>query len=596
MPKRVEIFPWNENFATGIEVIDFQHKQLIDLLNTLVGHLAFQAEAPALNQVLEDLKNYTVVHFATEEKIWHAYFANDPWAEWHKTAHSDFIAKVQELKAKETTVTMDQVIEEIVSFLTHWLALHIIESDKRMAKVVLAMPSGISLERAKEMANDEMAGATRILIDTVMSMYDKLANRTIQMAREISRRKKAEEALRAAHAELTRLRDEAVAANRAKSDFLATMSHEIRTPMNGVLGMAQVLLMPDISEAERKDYARTILNSGQTLMTVLNDILDLSKIESGHFTLETRPFDPAQLIREVQELFKELAHEKGLDIQGNWSGPKMMFESDPHRLRQMLSNYVGNAIKFTAQGSIRIDGKTVGENGDLAILEFSVTDTGIGIPENQIPALFKPFSQADVSTTRKYNGTGLGLSIVRGLALQMGGDVDVASEQGKGTRFGFRVQAKASSERTDYRRTERIAPTTSGAPPDEKLKKARVLVVEDNATNLKVISALLAKFGLEVLSAQDGRQAVNAAQLDPRPDLVFMDIQMPLMDGLEATRRIRKWEKEHERAPIAIVALTAGAFEDDKRAAAASGMNDFLPKPIEMNALEQAVRHWLQMD
>jgi hemerythrin-like metal-binding protein len=182
----------------------------VELLNTLVGHLAFQLESPAVEQIFDELKNYTVLHFTTEEAIWRQYFNNDPWEKWHKDAHADFVAKVLDLKKNEANQSLDEVIEGIVSFLTHWLALHIIESDRRMAKVVLALPSGISLERAKEMANNEMSGATRVLIDTVMGMYDKLANRTIQMTREINIRIKAEAALQQAQTDMEALRDHAV--------------------------------------------------------------------------------------------------------------------------------------------------------------------------------------------------------------------------------------------------------------------------------------------------------------------------------------------------------------------------------------------------
>src|SRR5574343_34282 len=186
MPHTLEIFPWTANFETGIPEIDKQHQVLVCLLNRLVGHLAFQSEAPELDAVLEELKNYTVYHFSTEEKFWHEHFRNDPWEEGHSKAHNDFIEKVVEFTERRAGRDLDSMLEELVSFLTHWLAMHIIESDKRMAKVVLALPSGVSLEQAKEIANEEMAGASRVLIDTVMGMYDKLANRTIQMRREIS--------------------------------------------------------------------------------------------------------------------------------------------------------------------------------------------------------------------------------------------------------------------------------------------------------------------------------------------------------------------------------------------------------------------------
>jgi signal transduction histidine kinase len=206
-----------------------------------------------------------------------------------------------------------------------------------------------------------------------------------------------------------------MASTQAKSDFLATMSHEIRTPMNGILGMAQLLLMPELKDSDRRDYARTILNSGLTLLTLLNDILDLSKVEAGKFKLEAIALEPRQILHETQALFAEAASRKGLAIEADWVGPAQRYVSDPHRLRQMLSNLVGNAIKFTQKGHVRIEGRELERDGQTAVLEFSVSDTGMGVPKEKQSALFQAFMQADSSTTRQFGGSGLGLSIVRSL-------------------------------------------------------------------------------------------------------------------------------------------------------------------------------------
>ena len=445
MITRIEIFPWNENFATGIDEIDVQHRKLIELLNVLVRHLALQAEVPALNEIIDQLKEYAAIHFRTEEAIWHKYFQGDPWELWHQRAHEDFVDQVIQMQAEGADKPFDEVIERIVTFLTHWLALHIIESDKRMAKVVLCFPSGCSLEQAKKQADDAMSGATRTLIETVMEMYDKLANHTVRMTREIVKRQRAEEALRKAHEELRIARDQAVRANEAKSEYLALISHEIRSPLQGVLGYADLLNDKEISEEERQAYSRIILDSGKTMLGMVDDILDYSKMEAGKLDLIPRESLPLTLMGDVCALFAKTADAKGLGLKADWAGSTDQFYLiDPVRIRQMLNNLVNNAIKFTRSGNIVVSGKELSRSGSEARLLFSVTDTGMGIKPEFQPRLFNRFEQdADVKITGR--GTGLGLSIVRALALLMEGDVGVESEPGQGARFWFAVKAALPS-------------------------------------------------------------------------------------------------------------------------------------------------------
>lgn len=391
-------------------------------------------------------------------------------------------------------------------------------------------------------------------------------------------------------------REEAVAANLAKSRFLATMSHEIRTPMNGILGMAQVLLNPKLPEAEREDYARTILTSGQTLLSLLNDILDLSKIEAGKLHLEYSVFEPEHLLNEAQALFSGSARNKNLRLDYAWQGPsRQRYRADVPHLRQMLFNLVGNAVKFTAQGQIRIEGRLVSADGGTAMIEFAVSDTGIGIPADKQDLLFKPFSQADSSSTREFAGTGLGLSLVSNLAALMKGEVGVDSEPGQGSRFWFRFAAEIVPAEAVPQSNARPLTTPALSVHDAALLSGHVLVVEDNRTNSKVIELLLKKLGVSSSLAVDGSQAVAMATGGERFDAILMDIHLPVLDGYAATGQIRQWEKESARARCPIVALTANAFADDRQHCMEAGMDDFLAKPIQFEDLNSVLGQWLPM-
>lgn len=386
----------------------------------------------------------------------------------------------------------------------------------------------------------------------------------------------------------------AESANIAKSRFLATMSHEIRTPMNGILGMAQILLMPNIDAAERDDYARTILASGQTLLVLLDNILDLSKVEAGKLELESVSLAPGQIIRDTRALFADTAALRALRFEIDWSGPAgQQYLGDPYRLRQMLANLVSNAIKFTEKGEIRIEAREIARDGQFAVLEFAVSDTGIGIPADKQSQLFAPFSQTDSSTTREYGGSGLGLSIVRNFAQLMGGDADVQSEAGHGSRFSFQIRVGLVAA-DDGGQTEcsRNVKNHSGRATTQFA--GRVLVVEDNPTNCKVIEALLNKLGIASMLAENGQQAVDAIIRGDTPDVILMDIQMPILDGYAATEQIRRWEAENARPRLPIIALTADAFVEDRERCMSAGMDDFLTKPIIFDALKSALANWLR--
>lgn len=384
-------------------------------------------------------------------------------------------------------------------------------------------------------------------------------------------------------ADLQRTSEDAMAASVAKSRFLATVSHELRTPMNGVLGMAQLLMEPDLPQADRIEYARTLYGSGNALMGLLNDILDLSKIEAGKVEPVVAECEPDRIMADVMTLFAESARAKAIMLENTWSGPRRRYRTDPIRLRQMLTNLVSNALKFTDHGRVSLCGRALDGDGE-GILEFTVRDTGIGIPADKMARLFQPFSQVDDSNTRSVGGTGLGLSIVRKLAHMLGGDVSVVSEPGAGSTFTVTVRADVVNDLP-------VASTQSAAaavlPVDSgEAAGLRVLVVEDVLTNQKVVCALLKRLGHEAAVANNGLEAVSAYEAFPDYDLILMDCQMPEMDGLDATRVIRAWEQSQQRARCPIVALSASAYPEDIEHALAAGMDAFLSKPIALDKLQ----------
>jgi hemerythrin-like metal-binding protein/PAS domain S-box-containing protein len=849
----IDIFPWDDNFSTGLPQVDEQHRKLVHLLNQLASSVAFGSDSTRLNEIFDELLDYTVYHFQTEEAIWHQYMPDDPSEIAHRATHATFVATVLRLKAEQAQKPLARIAEDALEFLVRWLASHILETDRQMAHIVLALQEGLNLDQAKLSAAERMSGSTRAMIDIILSIYATLSRNTLRLMRELVERKQTEDALRLSeerlsfalrgandglwdwnldtndayysprwlemlgyqadelphtmatwallvhpedkertlaaatdyvagrtprfevefrmrhkhghwlhilarghlardaagelltprrivgtHVDITErkqseealrlgrenlqlildnapigiwlqdgtghmsfvnkafcnavgvneaqflavphyaelidpnfrpqclasdakalastsisetqqqlpfvdgkvhdlrvmkavkrdasgkpvaligisvdITDElkqqhaleeakraAEAANLAKSQFLATMSHEIRTPLNGVLGMAQLLLMPDLDRSEQQEFARTIINSGHTLLALLNDVLDLAKVEAGKLELVFASFDPSQLLDEVAALMVESAARKGLALAAHWqSAPAKNYRGDPIRIRQMLGNLVSNAIKFTDQGQILVTAsETRRENREdvaYARVRFTVSDTGIGIPADKLDRLFQPFSQVDASETRRFGGTGLGLSIIRSLAERMGGEVGVDSSDGKGSRFWFELPLEIVSDTTDQRSIPRPAELSAVANA-EGTSAGRILLVDDSTVNRMVVERLLAKFHFSVVSAEDGAQALDHFQREGHSiDLILMDLQMPVMDGLEAARKIRAHEANEGNASgghIPIIALTANAFDKDRRACVDAGMDDFLAKPVNTNQLLLTIETWL---
>ena len=427
---------------------------------------------------------------------------------------------------------------------------------------------------------------------------NELEGRNTTLAYEIARRQRIELQLREKSVQLEQMAKNlkhssqlAEEASIAKSEFLANMSHEIRTPLNGVLGMAQLLRLHGHSEAERTLYLDTILQSGQVLLSVLNDILDISKIESGKVVLEPAPLDVCALFGQVRILFAEAALSQGLELRTQWDGPSdAHYVGDSVRVNQILGNLVNNAVKFTPSGTVSVTGRELQQEGGDAVVEFTVADTGIGIPADKHGLLFRPFSQVDASITRRFGGTGLGLAIVRSLVSLMEGDIVLESEEGKGTSITVRIRLGFAGK---ARRTGTgEAGATPAARPEAKLQGVRILIAEDSAPNRMVAEGFVHNMGAQFDSVENGRQAVDRILGGAHYDIVFMDCQMPELDGFAATARIRRWEKAEGRPGMAIIALTASAFHEDRERCAAAGMDDFLAKPIEYAQMRSLIEKW----
>jgi signal transduction histidine kinase/HPt (histidine-containing phosphotransfer) domain-containing protein len=409
------------------------------------------------------------------------------------------------------------------------------------------------------------------------------------MIQDVTERKLAEDALRNANNALAAATGLADAANRAKSDFLANMSHEIRTPLTAILGFSEMLLLPENKSVGRAECVQTIRRNANHLLKLINEILDLSKIESGKMTVETIRADLLELMTHVVSIVQRMIAEKSISFDITFAGAiPRYFQTDPTKLRQILLNLLGNAVKFTPSGRVgmRVRSETAGDRTQLSI---DVTDSGIGMTEEQLGRLFQPFTQADESTTRQFGGTGLGLLISRRLARMLGGDVDVVSTPGAGSTFTVWIETEAIAdvEMLDSHAEPENPPVSAPEPWEDIVLTGRVLLVEDGVDNRRLLSTHLTSAGCELVTAEDGEAAVRHARAETF-DLILMDMQMPVMDGYTATAELRRLG-----ITTPIVALTANAMAADRSRCMASGCTEYLSKPISRECLLRTVSQYL---
>ncbi|MGZ8362838.1 MAG: ATP-binding protein [Caulobacteraceae bacterium] len=474
-------------------------------------------------------------------------------------------------------------------FLGRWLAAKVTKPVNRLSEAMAEVSHSRDFAKRVERGEDDEFGR---LTDSFNALLGRLHHNDLD--------------LRAAMDELVEARDAAEAANVLKSHFLANMSHEIRTPLNGVLAMSQIMAMGDLAPAQR-ERLEVISRSGESLLAILNDILDLSKIEAGRMELDPTTFTPTEMLDEVVAAHREPAEKKGLALTVDYDdAARLPRHGDRQRVLQIINNLAANAVKFTESGAVAI--RVSGTTDQGAGLRISVADTGIGIAPDKLPMLFQKFSQLDSSTTRRFGGTGLGLAICRELAHLMGGRVWADSQVGKGSTFYVELplapvsgaagaapmleaqpnQPRRVSEEEKIAKDTAAAANEPASEPAEGERPLKILAAEDNATNQLVLKSVMATFDVDLHLVGDGQAAVEA-WLNEDFDVVLMDIQMPVMDGIAATRAIRAAEAETGRARTPIVALSANAMTHQVKEYLAAGMDRHVAKPIEIAKLHGAL-------